>query len=139
MTVRRATSADAPALERLQSFLRESNPGLLAVSLDSPATTVLVSVDADEPVGYLLALPGESAAGAFVAELAVHPAHRREGRATALLEALVARVDGPVSLTVDPGNEAAQSLYRTLGFERVGRREAYYDDGRAALVFVREP
>lgn len=136
MTVRPATDGDAEALVRLQSFLRESNPGLLSFALDSAAATVLVSA-AGEPVGYLLALPGGAADGAFVAELAVDPARRREGRATALLSALFARVDGRISLTVDPRNVAALSLYRSLGFERVERREAYYDDGRPALVLAR--
>lgn len=75
--------------------------------------------------------------GAHLAELVVAPGFRREGCATALLARLLAVADGPVTVAVRPGNDPALSLYRSLGFERAGRREGYFAAG-AALWLVRE-
>jgi ribosomal protein S18 acetylase RimI-like enzyme len=38
---------------------------------------------------------------------------------------------------VDAENEAAIGLYRAHGFERQGRVEGYYPEGRAAEVYVK--
>lgn len=133
--VRLATPADASALVRLQSCLSEPSPALLAGALEAtegaaPAT-VLVSTDgADDPVAYLLAVPGDGRT--YVAELAVAPGNRREGRATALLSACAADAER-LTVTVAPDNEAARSLYRSVGFERVRRLPDFFDDGPALL------
>ncbi|MFB6303588.1 MAG: GNAT family N-acetyltransferase [Haloferacaceae archaeon] len=74
--------------------------------------------------------------GAHLAELVVAPDHRREGRASELLDGLIAATDGPVTVAVAPENEAALSLYRGRGFERVERREDYFASG-PALWLVR--
>lgn len=74
--------------------------------------------------------------GAHLAELVVAPDRRREGRASALLDRLLAAADGPVTVAVAPGNEAARALYRTRGFEAVERREGYFASG-PALWLVR--
>src|SRR5690606_26310798 len=41
-------------------------------------------------------------------------------------------------LEVRPSNRAAQSLYRSLGFDEVGRRRAYYSDGEDAILLRAE-
>jgi len=174
--VRPARPADRSALRRLQTYLPEPAPGLLAHGIE--AGGVLVS-DAGQPVGYLLAVgatfdrgsagplrrqagglppetPGRRGAseapvppepsdegttgggrGSHLAELVVSPGFRREGRATALLSRLLAVADGPVTVAVRPEDDPALALYRSLGFERVGRREDYFDGG-PALWLVRE-
>ncbi|MFB6281851.1 MAG: GNAT family N-acetyltransferase [Haloferacaceae archaeon] len=76
------------------------------------------------------------ARGAHLAELVVAPAFRREGRATALLDRLLAVADGPVTVAVRADNDPALALYRSRGFERVGRREGYFASG-PALWLVR--
>ncbi|MFB6302972.1 MAG: GNAT family N-acetyltransferase [Haloferacaceae archaeon] len=75
--------------------------------------------------------------GAHLAELVVAPGCRREGRATALLDRFLAVADGPVTVAVEPDNDPALALYRSRGFERVGRREDYFETG-PALWLVRE-
>ena len=46
----------------------------------------------------------------------VSPDHRRQGYATALLEAVIEGADCEVDLFVDESNEAAIRLYEALGF-----------------------
>jgi ribosomal-protein-alanine N-acetyltransferase len=74
--------------------------------------------------------------------LAVLPERRRRGLAGMLLEnALVdfARQGGGlVSLEVRPSNLAAQELYLSFGFEKVGRRRQYYRrDNEDAILMAR--
>lgn len=133
--IRPAVPADRPALVRLQSYLPEPSPGLLDGALDEMAltpATALVSVAASDPVGYLLAVPGDGTV--YVAELVVDPDHRREGRARALLAAC-ADDAGAASLTVTvaPDNAAARSLYEACGFENVRRLPGFFDGGPALL------
>jgi ribosomal protein S18 acetylase RimI-like enzyme len=52
----------------------------------------------------------------YISWLFVHPAHRRKGVATALVRAIVARLDGPVTLNVSTENTPARRLYERLGF-----------------------
>ena len=90
----------------------------------------------DERGGMLL---GRVAAGeAEVLTLAVTPAVRRQGIATALLReaATQARTNGAqrMFLEVATGNAVALALYRSVGFVEVGRRRQYYADQSDALV-----
>lgn len=93
--------------------------------LDTPEPSVL------EPSGAGVTRGGR---GAHLAELVVAPGFRREGRATTLLDRLLAVADGPVTAAVRPGNDPALALYRSLGFERVGRRADYFDTGPAVWL-----
>lgn len=63
----------------------------------------------------------------YVSALAVRPDHRRMGVARALMARAVAGAAGlglGVSADVDVDSEPARTLYRSLGFEEVGVREA---------------
>lgn len=78
---------------------------------------------------------------AHVTTMAVLPAHRRSGIASALLLVLLqeARRGGARVATLDVrvSNHDAQRLYRAFGFVEVGRRVRYYDDnGEDALVMT---
>jgi ribosomal-protein-alanine N-acetyltransferase len=80
---------------------------------------------------------------AHVTTMAVRPANRRTGVATALLLELLqeARRGGARVATLDVrvSNVEAQRLYRSFGFVEVGRRIRYYDDnGEDALVMTTE-
>lgn len=166
--VRPARPAEEPAIRQLQALLSEPSPELLtyglstgsvlvtlaseitpesssldAVSKSSPpsSATAEVARHADggagrtRPVGYLLAIRGTET---HLAEIAVDPEFRREGRASALLSRLLAErpPDERVTLTVAADNEAAQSLYRSFGFEHVDTDDALFEGGEA-LVFAR--
>jgi ribosomal-protein-alanine N-acetyltransferase len=73
-----------------------------------------------------------------VLSLAVEPAFRRRGAATALLRAALAseRAGGArlAGLEVRAGNGAALSFYARHGFRPVGRRRRYYPDGEDAVL-----
>lgn len=70
--------------------------------------------------------------------LAVHPAHRREGLAAALLAASERDLRGAgirtLLLEVRVSNAAARALYAAAGWEEAGLRRAYYQDGEDAAL-----
>ncbi|CQR53889.1 MULTISPECIES: GNAT family N-acetyltransferase [Haloferax] len=139
--VRPARAADVPAVESLQRLVSHPSPDLLDAW---PAVgTLLVTVDAaDRPVGYLLGV------GAHLTELAVSPDHRREGRATALVDAFrdarrsdadaadtTDSADAPLTLLVHPENDGARACYEALGF-RLDARVPDAFDGDDGLRLV---
>jgi len=67
-----------------------------------------------------------------IINLAVHPDYRRRGIARRLLAQGLAqaRILGAelAWLEVRPSNRAARALYKSFGFNEVGRRPHYYDD-----------
>jgi len=67
---------------------------------------------------------------ADITNVAVHPAARRQGIATATLRALIARAEArgvsDFALEVRESNSDAIALYEGLGFAREGRRVNYY-------------
>jgi ribosomal-protein-alanine N-acetyltransferase len=97
---------------------------------------------------YLVARHGRAVIGygglmfavdeAHVTNLAVHPAHRREGVGSRLLHALgreaVERGSTAWTLEVRASNEAAQELYRKFGFVPAGVRARYYESTEDAIV-----
>jgi ribosomal-protein-alanine N-acetyltransferase len=75
-----------------------------------------------------------------ILNLAVHPAHRRQGLARSLLSAALAQAHtqgaAVVCLEVRPSNTAALALYQSFGFEEIGTRPGYYsDNGEDALIY----
>ncbi len=77
-------------------------------------------------------------AEAEILTLAVVPAARRRGLASALLKAATVRVAKVgatvVFLEVSIKNTAARALYLQIGFTEAGRRPRYYSDRSDALV-----
>ncbi len=76
---------------------------------------------------------------AELATLSVHPGFRRRGIARKLLQIAIeaAHADGAriYHLEVRAGNLNAQALYKSFGFEAVGRRPKYYrDNGEDAVL-----
>lgn len=67
--------------------------------------------------------------------------HRRRGHGRALLAAFerAASQRGAhvVHLEVSAQNSSALALYEAAGYERVGRRPRYYEDGADALLFTK--
>lgn len=78
-----------------------------------------------------------------VMNVCVEPALRRQGVASDLIAALIARVDDDdarYTLEVRPSNPAAIGLYAHHGFLAAGRRRRYYaDNGEDAIIMWRTP
>ena len=83
-----------------------------------------------------------AAGEAHLLNLCVHPSAQRFGYGRRLLNVLLLRAAeadaDKVFLEVRPSNEAALRLYRSVGFEQIGIRPAYYqaDNGREDAVIL---
>jgi ribosomal-protein-alanine N-acetyltransferase len=91
--------------------------------------------DRNVPLGFMLAW--HVADELHVHNVAVHPQHRRQGIARALMDEVMRYMtEFGVSrswLEVRKSNEPARRLYEGFGYEVVGERAAYYADGEDAL------
>ena len=63
-----------------------------------------------------------------ILNLAVAVAYRRRGLARALISASLRQRKGDIYLEVRASNRAAETLYKSFGFEQVNTRPAYYAD-----------
>lgn len=117
-------------LERV-CFSRPWSRQMLADELDNQCAAFLTALepDTDRVIGYagLLVAADEG----YITNVAVEPSRRRQGVAAQLLQVFdsFARANKLAFLTLEvrPSNEAAIALYRSFGFEEVGRRRNYYD------------
>jgi len=107
---------------------------------DFSDTLVAAGTD-DEVLGYAVCwtIAGES----HLLNIAVHPARRGQGIGRALLTECIRRAARAgaslIYLEVRAGNDAAQRLYRSMGFEFRGIRKGYYTDtAEDAVIFDRE-
>ena len=136
----------AEALERLLEIERAAfrspwSRGLLAQEFENRLSTVLGLRDAAGLQGFVVMwLVADEA---HVLDVAVHPAARRRGYGTQLMEAAMARARAAgaevMMLEVRASNEAARSLYRRLGFHEAGVRPRYYTDTREDAVVMERP
>ena len=142
--IREATAHDAGAIHRLEAECLGPDAWSRAlvemgVCGDVPTVHYLVVEEDGEVTAY--------AAASIVAEIAelqriaVLPAVRRRGHASALLEAVVERaVAGQADrllLEVRETNHEALGFYAASGFVVVDRRPRYYRDGATAVVMRR--
>lgn len=115
------------ALERA-CFSQPWSEEALAEELHNPLAHFIVALDGTQVAGYMgLHTPVDEG---FVTNVAVHPAHRRQGIATALLRHQLAfgRERGlyRLALEVRASNRAAISLYEREGFTLDGTRPGFY-------------
>lgn len=147
LQVRPMAAADAEAMAALEStcfagaghdpwtasmFLAELDPAAPA------ARSWWVAHDDGELIGFAGGMVIDG--GVEILDVAVAPAHRREGIARKLLAHVSydAQMLGctSASLEVEDGNESAIALYASLGFSESGRRRGYYGAGLDALVMT---
>jgi ribosomal-protein-alanine N-acetyltransferase len=133
---------DLNALARLHAECFPETPwsrSALALLLAQPDTAAFLAEDASGLLGFVLLR--RAADEAEVLSLGVAREARRRGLAGRLLaegRAWLGPAAGRLFLEVAAENRAALSLYRSLGFRAVGRREKYYADGSDALVLRRD-
>jgi ribosomal-protein-alanine N-acetyltransferase len=139
--IRPAATADVDAVVELeQTCLGDDawSRGLVQQGIADalPTVSYLVAELDGTVVGHAVT----SAAGedAELQRIAVAPAHRRAGIASALLAEVERRAQEQgatrLLLEVREDNATAAAFYETRGFAEVGRRRGYYRDGAAAVV-----
>ena len=112
----------------------------VASELDNKWALWLVALEDDAVVGYI----GSQTAvdETDVMNVAVHPDHRRQGIAEALIEKLVqelkARGSHALMLEVRSSNAPAIALYEKLGFLQVGLRKNYYRNPKEDALILRK-
>jgi ribosomal-protein-alanine acetyltransferase len=140
--MRRATPEDLDALMALEiaiypddAWSREN----MAAELSNPHGFYLVETGEDEAiVAYAGLLAPLGTGQGDIQTVTVAPEARRQGLARGMMQKLLdeARRRGAeeLFLEVRVDNEAAQVLYRELGFETISVRKRYYKGGIDALT-----
>jgi ribosomal protein S18 acetylase RimI-like enzyme len=109
-----------PGDDALVERLADQEPARAELLAD-PRTRFVVALDGDEPVGFAFgyALPRRHGVPAtfFVYEVGVDEPYRRRGVARRLMRELLTGHEDAFVLT-EPGNDAANALYRSLGGTR---------------------
>lgn len=141
-----AVRSDAEAIARLSRDEVERGlrwawtAGRVRHAIGDPDTNVVVARHAGAVVGFALMKYGSDQAHLLL--LAVHPAQRRKGIATALLSWLeeTLRVAGVVAVQVEvrASNHAARAFYARLGYEPVAATRGYYQGVETAVHLVKE-
>ena len=131
-------------LERLEKicFSRPWSRKMLAEELENQCAAFLVAEDPESRavLGYagVLVMADEG----YITNVAVFPEYRRQGIAAQIIKVFCDFAQGNhlafLTLEVRPTNKAAIELYRSFGFEEVGRRKNYYDLPKEdALILTR--
>jgi ribosomal-protein-alanine acetyltransferase len=105
----------------------------------APHTSYVVAEEGNSLIGYAGLSKIENSKSSDIQTIAVSDSHRGQGVGRALMEALLAfaKEQGAeeVFLEVREDKPTPQSLYVSLGFKAIDRRENYYQpDGVAAIV-----
>src|SRR5512141_1488485 len=124
------------------SFPTPWSRGMFIEDFPRDFSDILVAAGKDDEVlGYAVCwtIAGE----AHLLNIAVHPERRGKGIGRALVTECIRRAARAgaslIYLEVRAGYDAAQRLYRSLGFEFRGIRKGYYTDTSAdAVIFDRE-
>ena len=140
LIVRKLSFSDLPQIISIErrAFTSPWSLGMFVLELSKPSGINLAAVRGSEIVGYVIC--AKYAEAYHVMTLATAPDHRREGIATALLDAVIERAgeDASYTLEVRVSNTGAIALYERYGFRGVGTRPRYYaDNGEDAIIMWR--
>jgi len=139
LTLRRAARGDIDSLLTLEAGFPSDalNRRNLSYLLRRPTAEVWVADIDGQVAGELVLLFRKHARAARIYSLIVAPAFRAQGIARQLIDLsekrAIAHHCESIKLEVRPDNETAVALYGRMGFESVGRRGDYYEDGTDAL------
>jgi ribosomal-protein-alanine N-acetyltransferase len=147
VTIRPLGYSDLPqviAIER-RSFPTAWSLAMFVLELSKPSSICLAAVEPQRArLGSLLgyAICSRYADVWHLMNIAVDPARRRQGIATALLDRVIERAGSEESFTLEvrPSNPGAITLYERFGFRTAGTRPRYYrDTGEDAVIMWRTP
>lgn len=137
-----ARAADAAAIAALHgiSFRRGwGEDEVLQLLLDRNVVTQRITAGS-KLIGFIMSR--RAAGEAEILSVAIAPGWRGRGLSRQLVDLHLRRLAGlgirAVFLEVGEHNIPACRLYRRAGFNDVGRRQGYYQDGATALVLRRD-
>ena len=131
--------AQVAELEKL-CFRDPWSENSIASELGNRLSHWLVALDGEKVVGYVgsQTVLGET----DMMNIAVHPAYRKQGIATELIETLIQvlkeRGSHSLMLEVRESNDPAKELYSKMGFELVGIRKNYYRNPKENALILRK-
>jgi ribosomal-protein-alanine N-acetyltransferase len=137
-TVRRIGRSDLHRIMEIErsSFGPEAWDRKLFADCLEAGDLFLGVLEGSDPCGYVLASVARGRAE--LASIAVDPAARRRGAASALIRSAIRRLRqlpvARISLMVKESNRSAQACYAKFGFRRVRRVRGYYEDGADGLL-----
>jgi len=143
LEIRPLAYADLPhviAIER-RAFPTPWSLAMFVLELSKPSGICLAALEDGVLIGYLVCSRYDTVW--HLMNVAVDPSMRRRRIASALLSALLERIDdgsGSAQLTLEvrPTNRPAIALYERFGFRSAGTRPRYYqDNGEDALIMWR--
>jgi ribosomal-protein-alanine N-acetyltransferase len=141
--IRTLSYSDLPAVAAIErrAFPTPWSIAMFVLELSKPSGVCLAAVRDGALVGYTICSRYDSVW--HVMNIAVDPAARRQGVASALLAELYRRANGAdaqFTLEVRRSNQPAIDLYERDGFRIAGLRRHYYqDNGEDALIMWRTP
>jgi ribosomal-protein-alanine N-acetyltransferase len=136
--VRAAAERDYPAIARIQQACPQA--AQWAARDYAGFSVLLAEVKTPQgqiPVGFC-AWRQSTREEAELLNLAVDPGYRRQGVASALLDALAETAIGDLFLEVAESNRPAIALYEHHGWVRNGIRKGYYGQGRINGVVMQK-
>ncbi len=138
VNIRKAELRDFFKLLRLEKlcFQADSWPWIdILAALTFPETVRIVAEKDETLVGFVIGDRRRHRDMGWIASIAVHPAHRRQGLGARLLEACERDLDTRhIRLSLRPSNQGALELYQKHGYSQVDRWRRYYRGGEDALV-----
>ncbi|MGW2819771.1 N-acetyltransferase family protein [Streptomyces sp. NPDC001443] len=142
LQIRAVTEADLPKLVRLDAEAFPSGPYpyfVLRQFLDAYRDHVLVLADGASLLGYVFATPPHRGLS-WILSLAITPGLQGQGLGRRMMSEILDRLRSEgvkeVWLTVEPGNDTAVLLYRSLGFtpEEAPRKDYFGPDQHRLLM-----
>ncbi len=132
MIIRKMTDADiknAAEIEKL-CFVHPWSEQSIKDEMDKENSVFLMAYEGENPIGYVgLSVVFDEG---YMGNLAVIEAYRRNGVGRALMRELLnecLKLDlAFATLEVRSSNTPAINLYKSLGFDEVGRRKNYYKE-----------
>ena len=142
MMITKMTQCHIPQIAELEKlcFHDPWSENSITSELDNKLSCWLVALDKDQVVGYVgsQTVLGET----DMMNIAIHPDYRKQGIASALINALIEtlkeRGSHSLMLEVRSSNEPAKSLYFKIGFESVGIRRNYYRNPKEDALILRK-
>ena len=134
VTIRKAVTEDIPAIMELASFAKDAAAwasGKYEVRISGSSGVVLVA-ESGSRIAAFIVMHVVVAGECEIENVAVASEQRRQGLGGRLVSAVLDSARNnrctAVWLEVRASNFAAQQLYKSLGFQEVGRRRTYYRD-----------